>query len=487
MNTILLDKGIIHLMLPFRLCSRWQPETNGSKNDVWTKTDEDIPKLDFLIEHVKDFFTRNSRSEVMDEAACIIMKLDIKALPAKMFNNKVFWLSNRAFDTHEKATNLLKFPVFLDPGSFRLIINPFASIAILLFSLEIVKSGKNDILPNLSDFIQMNYLLRLFNRHDEAYLISQNERIEERSKAAKLSGENNSGMFRKDEDEDIEHKGWRPRHLIDYLLADLNNEYKVEFFDHYHFSPVCFVQPLKEITDEDLIHHTLFYLRKVYDFDYTPATNILQREAELFHPYRQIYYSSSLEGAVVFNNCSPADPEFIRTFYFNSFPKSLWLTVLGFLQRSIFLQLMKEVSDIDPDDHQKIKEYLKRYTTLSLKAIFSKVSVYHQHNDYYDLIIHNLQINELQNELKDELHELNNMQRQFHEDEMERLEEIEKQYDKRLNVILFVLSVFGLTEITYSVISATGMSFFEHSLAIGIPVILGIIFWQVLSYRKKSD
>ena len=146
---------------------------------------------------------------------------------------------------------------------------------------------------------------------------------------------------------------------------------------------------------------------------------------------------------------------------------------------------MREVSDIDPDDHQKVKEYLKRYTTISLKAIFSKVSVFHQHNDYYDLIIHNLQINELQTELKEELHELNNLQRQVHEDEVEKHEEIEKQYDKKLNMILFALSVFGLTQVTYAVMGARNLSFFQHSMALGIPVILGIIFWQVISFRKK--
>jgi hypothetical protein len=223
----------------------------------------------------------------------------------------------------------------------------------------------------------------------------------------------------------------------------------------------------------------------VYDFDYTPGTDVLQREEELLHPYRQIYYASSLEGAVVLNNCGQEDPEFIRTFYSNSFHKTLWLTILGFLQRSIFLQLMKEVSDINPDDHQKVKEYLRRYTSISLKAIFSKVSVFHQHNDYYDLIIHNLQINELQTELKDELHELNNLQRQFHEDEVEKHDEIEKQYDKKLNMILFALSVFGLTQVTYAAIGATNMSFIQHALAIGMPVILGIVFWQILSSRRK--
>jgi hypothetical protein len=226
-------------------------------------------------------------------------------------------------------------------------------------------------------------------------------------------------------------------------------------------------------------------MRKVYDFDYKPASNVLQRETELLRPYKQIYYASSLEGAVVLNNCCPSDPEFIRIFYSNSFHKTLWLTLLAFLQRSIFLQLMKEVSDIDPDDHQKIKEYLKRYTSISLKAIFSKVSVFHQHNDYYDLIIHNLQINDLQTELKDELHELNNLQRQFHEDEVEKHEEIEKQYDKKLNMILFALSVFGLTQVTYAAMGAADISFFRHALAIGIPVILGIIFWQVLISRKR--
>ena len=484
MKNILLGKGIIHLILPFRLRSGLGSNFGNIENEVWTKTDEDVRRLDFLLEHVKDFFTKNFNSESVDESACLIMKLKQEALPWKMFNNKNFWLSNRPFDSLQEAKNLLRFPVYFDPGAFRIIFHPFTGVAILLYSVELVRSGKNEDQPNLADLIEMNYILRLFNRHDEAYLISQNERIEERSKAAQLLT-NSPDIFGKNDQINIVVTGWRPRQLINYLLRDLNTRSKVEFFDHYHFSPVSYVQPMEEIPDEEMIHRTLFFLRKVYDFDYTPASGVLQRESELIHPYKQIYYATSLEGAVVLNNCSSSDPEFIRTFYSSSFQKSLWLTILGFLQRSIFLQLMNEVSDIDPDDHQKIKEYLKRYTNISLNAIFSKVSVYHQHNDYFDLIIHNLQINELQTELKDELHELNNLQRQFHEDEVEKHEEVEKQYDKKLNMILFALSVFGLTQVTYAAIGNNTMTIFQHVLAIGIPVILGIVFWQILSSRRK--
>jgi hypothetical protein len=484
MTTIQLEKGIIHLMLPFRLCSGLSSDSGNIENEVWTKTNEDIPRLDFLLEHVKEFFAKNAYKGEIDEAACIILKLRTDAVPVKMFNNRTYWISNKPFGSRGKAKNLIKFAVSFDPGAFRIIVHPYTSVAILIYSIELVKQTKNSDPPNLSDFINMNYLLRLFNRHDEAFFISQNERPEERSKAAQLiTGK--SDMFHKNDPGNVEQEGWRPRQLINYLVQDMNSRYSVEFFDHYHFSPICYVQPLKEMQDEKIIHHTLFLLRKVYDFDYTPASTMLQSEEELLHPYKQIYYASSLEGAVVFNNCGPSDPEFIRTFYSNSFHKTLWLTLLGFMQRTIFLQLMKEVSDINPDDHQKVKEYLRRYTSISLKAIFSKVSVFHQHNDYYDLIIHNLQINELQTELKDELHELNNLQRQFHEDEVEKHEEIEKQYDKKLNMILFALSVFGLTQVTYAAIGATNMSLIQHVLAIGIPVILGIVFWQMLSKRKK--
>ena len=91
----------------------------------------------------------------------------------------------------------------------------------------------------------------------------------------------------------------------------------------------------------------------------------------------------------------------------------------------------------------------------------------------------------MQTELKDELYGLNNLQRQFHEDEVEKHEEIEKQYDKRLNMILFALSVFSLTQVTYAVIGNKSLSVFQHSLAIGIPLFLGLLFWQILSSRKK--
>lgn len=484
MNTIQLEKGIIHLMLPFRLSKGISSETRNIENEVWTRTNEDVPRLDFLLGHVKKFFAGNAEMEKPDDSACIIMKLKTDAVPVKMFNNKTYWLSNRPFDIHEKAKNLLKYAVYIDSAAFRIILHPFTGVAILMFSIELVKQSKTGGLPCLEDFIRMNYLLRLFNRHDESFFISQNDRTEERSKAVMLSTEK-TDIFHSNDTTNIGVEGWRPRHLINYLLQEMNARYSVELFDNFHFSPVCYLQPSDEIKNESIIHHALFYLRKVYDFDYAPASNVLQRDEEMLHPYRQIYYASSLEGAVVLNNCSPSDPEFIRIFYSNSFHKTLWLTLLGFLQRSISLQLMNEVSDIDPGDHPKVKEYLRRYTSISLKAIFSKVSVFHQHNDYYDLIIHNLQIKELQTELNDELHELNNLQRQFHEDEVEKNDEIEKQYDRRLNMILFALSVFGLTEITYSVIGATEMSFFHHSMALGIPLVLGIIFWQIISFRKK--
>ncbi len=484
MNTTKIEKGIIHLMLPFRLCSGLPPDQRNFENAVWIRTREDLARLDFLLEHVKKFFSSKADIEKPDGAACLILKLRPEAVPVKMFNNKTFWISNRPFNDREKAKNILQYSVYIDPSAFRIVIHPFTSVAILTYSFEMEKESRKNNMASLGDFIRMNYLLRIFNRPDEAYLISQNDRPEERSKASQLL-KGKTDLFHKNETVNIEQGGWRPSQLINYLLNELNESYMVGLFDHFHFSPVCYIQPAEEITNEDIINRTLFHLRKVYDFDYAPASAILQREEERLHPYRQIYYASSLEGSVVFNNCNKSDPEFIRTFYSNSFHKTLWVTILGFLQRAIFLQLMNEVSDINPEDHQNVKEYLRRYTTISLKAIFSKVSVFHQHNDYYDLIIHNLQINALQTELKDELHELNNLQRQFHEDEVEKYDEIEKQYDKKLNIILFALSVFGLTEVTYAVLGETNMSFFQHTLAIGIPVVLGIVFWQILSFRKK--
>jgi hypothetical protein len=485
MNTIKLYKGIVHLMLPFRLGSAWSLNTMSIEDDIWEKTGEDIHKLDFLLEHVKEFFAKNYSHKAEDKSACIIMKLKREALPVKMFNNKKYWMSNRPFNREARTDNLLTLPVIIDPNSFRIICHPLTSVAVLLFSIELINSENQQDQSNLADFIRMNYILRLFSRHDEVFLISQNDRPEERKKALMLQPGENRETSEKTENVNIEHAGWRPGQLINYVLSGLNSRYKVEFFNHCHFTPVSYLQPADEIMDTELIHKTLFYLRKVYDFDYAPANGILQGKEELLNPYRQIYYAASLEGAVVLNNSGSKDPEFLRTFYTGSFQKTYWLAILAFLQRSIFLQLMKELSAIDTDDHYMVKKYLGRYTSISLKALFSKVSIYHQHNDFYDMIIHNLQVNELQTELKDELYGLNNLQRQFHEDEVEKYEKIEKQYDKKLNMILFALSVFSLTQVTYTVIGAKSLSFMQHSLAIGIPVLLGLLFWQILSTKKS--
>jgi hypothetical protein len=484
MNSIKLEKGIVNLMLPFRLGS--EPDLNKViENEIWTKAD-DSPRLEFLLDHVREFFTKNIQNDKTDESACFILKLKKDALPVKMFNNKTYWLSNKPFNTEKKPEKLLRLSVYFDPGSFRIIYHPFTANAILLYSVELVNLGKNEDKYTLDDFIRMNYLLRTFNRQDEAFLISKNERPEERSKAALLLKTGSHPLFSRIDDGNIESAGWRPCHLINLLLSEINSGSTIQFFNPSHFVPFSYFQPDAEILDESITHNALFYLRNVYDFDYTPSLSDVRSEEEFLHPYKQICYAASIEGAVIFNNSGESDPEFIRTFYSGSFKNSLWVAILGLMQRSIFLQLMKEVSDVDMDDHIKIKEYLKRYTSTSVKAIFSKISVYHQHNDFYDLIIKKLQINELQTELKDELHGLNNLQRQFHEDEMERLEDIEKQYEKRLNIILFVLSVLSLAQITYVILeNITSMPFIRHCMAIGIPVIVGIVFWQVLKIRKK--
>jgi hypothetical protein len=90
MNTVKLEKGIIHLMLPFRLGAQWSVEAGNSENDIWTETDEDLLKLDFLLEHVKDFFSKKSVSGKEDDTSCKIMKLKKDALPVKMFNNRTY-------------------------------------------------------------------------------------------------------------------------------------------------------------------------------------------------------------------------------------------------------------------------------------------------------------------------------------------------------------------------------------------------------------
>ena len=159
-----------------------EPDLNNViETKIWTKAD-DNPRLEFLLDHVREFFTKNIQNDKTDESACFILKLKKDALPVKMFNNKTYWISNKPFNTEKKSEKLLKLSVYFDPGSFRIIYHPFTGNAILMYSVELVNQGKNEDKYSLDDFIRMNYLLRTFNRQDEAFLISKNERAEERSK-----------------------------------------------------------------------------------------------------------------------------------------------------------------------------------------------------------------------------------------------------------------------------------------------------------------
>ena len=145
MNKIKLEKGIIYLLLPFRI----NPESSLPailSSNVWTKTVDKNPGLEFLLEPTRDFFSKNIRQDNIDETACLILQPEKNALPFKMFNNKGFWLSRKAFDQQtEKETKLIRLPVYLDPGSFKLIFHPYTSIAILIFSIELINQDKNVI------------------------------------------------------------------------------------------------------------------------------------------------------------------------------------------------------------------------------------------------------------------------------------------------------------------------------------------------------
>jgi hypothetical protein len=57
---------------------------------------------------------------------------------------------------------MLKFPANFDPETFRIVFHPFFRVAILLFSIELAKSGRTSNQSDLGDFIQMNYLLRFY-------------------------------------------------------------------------------------------------------------------------------------------------------------------------------------------------------------------------------------------------------------------------------------------------------------------------------------
>ena len=51
-------------------------------------------------------------------------------------------------------------------------------------------------------------------------------------------------------------------------------------------------------------------------------------------------------------------------------------------------------------------------------------------------------------------------------------------------MILFALSVFSLTQVTYAVMGTKSFTLLQHTLAIGIPMVLGLLFWQILSVKK---
>jgi hypothetical protein len=481
MDNIILGKGIIYLMLPFRFNSRILPDSTF-ENEIWTFYEGDGKQFEFLLEHVREFFTRNLVSGSLDESACCIFKLKKEAIPFKLFNNRTYWISSKSFDVLNEPSKHLKLPIRLDPESFTMVCLPVAGIAILVYSIELQNSKNNDPNPGLSDFIRLNYLLKIYGRQDEAFIISQNSRPDERRRAVSLTS--NKFLTESSDAESIETRGWRPGHLINYLLCEMDSKLGIEFFNKCHLVPFSYFQPASEIADELLIKRALFYLRNGYDFDFAPSSSILTYNEPIVNPYKQIYYTASIEGVAILNNPGDYDSDYIKTFYSGSFKNSYWVAILALMQRAIILQLLKEVSNVDPDDHLRIKDYLRRFTGISLKALFSKISVFHQHNDFYDLMINKLQINELQNEIKDELNELNNLQRQFHEDEVERHEVIEKQHEKKLNFILFALSVLSLAEITYNIINDLTLPLTMHIIAIGIPLTLGLIIWQILKFRK---
>ena len=432
------------------------------------------PEKNFYFDHVQDFFTKN-KGAMIDESCCLRYELQ-EGKTSELQKGKLL-LINQLFSrivqsVPGKGKPPITFKVFndnsvLSPG---ILYNPLTGIAILSFGFSLTK--ESNTLQNLTD---LNYQIRIFGRSDSANFATLKHdhpaaKEQENKIATELRQFNSSAI----QDEESQFYHWNIQTLIKILLQDIPND-RITLLSPNRLQCFSYLQTEEKINEHDL-HIASFRLRRMYNDLYTPGPHFMHGSSETEQVFEQIHFGASIEGcAIIVNEDKDLLPPFLKHYGVVVKNRYIWSYILAYYQRLALIEMNNELSHLYDTGQPKLEKLLHASSNLSkieLRTLFSQVSYFSQHNDFYDFCKRNLKLGEMNGAIKEKLAGISRIvQEQIEEEEKIR----EKKREKKDRLLEVMVAALLIPEIVFEF-----LSMLAHVFEINFPMEKHHLFTYVL-------
>jgi class 3 adenylate cyclase len=375
-------------------------------DSIWKRSQLE-PENNFYFSHVQDFFIKNNSvtTTVIDESCCLRYEL---ARDKATENQKeklllVNHLFTRTSQTIEAEAPAIKFKVFTDNSILgpAILYNPLTGIGILSFGFSLSKES-----GTLQNLIDLNYRSRIFGRADSsAFSITRNDHPGATDQEHKISlalGQFNPEIKRPKGNQD--HL-WNIQTLVRILLQDVPAN-GATILSPNRLQVFTYLQTEAKLNEQEL-YTTLFRLRRVYNSNYAPGPDFLRPSPETEQTFEQIHFGASIEGCVVIvNDDQDKLPHFLKSYGVVIKNRYLWSYLLAYYQRLAIIEMNIELSllyDNGLPKLQTLSQVSSNLIKIELRTLFSQVSYFSQHNDFYEFCKRNLKLADMYGAIKEKL------------------------------------------------------------------------------------
>jgi hypothetical protein len=335
--------------------------------------------------------------------------------------------------------------------------HPLTNIGILSFTIEPVEKYRT-----LENVIALNYSMRTFCRADSAtFCIPFNTHpgASEQEKAIEIqlaSFQNGHSALVSEG-----YHTWTIDVLLKVLLQDVPQQHD-RLLSPNRLQAFMFVQT-RQVLDESMLLTASFRLRRLYSQQYHPDKHFLHRGQETYQSFREVHFGASIEGCVaILNGTEHELAPFLKDYSLVIKNRFVWIYLLAYYQRLMLIDMndkLSRVYDKRIPGKDKLLQLSADLSRIQLHSVFSQVSYFTQHNEFYDFCKHNLKLTEMLSDVKNKLLDVDRiLQRQLAEEEKVHVKKRERK-DRVLEVMIAALLI---PEIVFEFLSTLAHAFEVH-------------------------
>lgn len=392
------------------------------------------PEHNIYFRHVQDFFSRNSANNPndLDEACC--ERFTLKKNVTGDASERLYLIYQLFSRVSTAEGTKIDFRLILDRSALApaLLYNNLTGICILSFAFTLTRDS-----GNLQNLIELNYKAKTFQHSctfNIPWNIHEGAQVQEKKLADVLQR--------------YTGKNSELAHVWDMMAFTSILSDHIHLHDNTALSPgrlQCFtyLQTERQLDTHELFNAS-FRLRRVCNTNFIPAHSISHQQ-ETDSTFEHLHFGASIEGCVIIVNGGGDDlPVFLRDFAGTIKNRYIWSYVLAYFQRLALVDMHDELARLYESEQPELEQLYgvsARLSKIELRTLFTQISFFSQHNDFYEFCKRNLRLNEMHVTLKEKLLDISRIAQQQHEQTEKKREKKKESKDRILEVMIAALLI----------------------------------------------